>query len=119
MLSYWLNTIWSFISLEGGCRGLSESTLVKLLLVPHYRMLRLILIFSLSINAARVLGRRRGRNNWFMFFLVVNLLFLYCLSLLYFFSVHVKRTCNGFVLQMAHFYSNKSIVKKSLQNITK
>ena len=30
-----------------------------------------------------------------------------------------KRTCNGFVLQMAHFYSKKSIVKKSLQNITK
>ena len=30
-----------------------------------------------------------------------------------------QRTCNGFVLQMAHFYSKKSIVKKSLQNITK
>ena len=30
-----------------------------------------------------------------------------------------KRTCNGFVLQMAHFYSKKSIVKKFLQNITK
>ena len=30
-----------------------------------------------------------------------------------------ERTCNGFVLQMAHFYSKKSIVKKSLQNITK
>ena len=25
-----------------------------------------------------------------------------------------QRTCNGFVLQMAHFYSKKSIVKKSL-----
>ena len=31
----------------------------------------------------------------------------------------MQRTCNGFVLQMAHFYSIKSIVKKSLQNITK
>ena len=30
-----------------------------------------------------------------------------------------QRTCNGFVLQMAHFYSKISIVKKSLQNITK
>ena len=30
-----------------------------------------------------------------------------------------QRTCNGFVLQMAHFYSKKSIVKKPLQNITK
>ena len=30
-----------------------------------------------------------------------------------------KRTCNGFVLQMAHFYSKKTIVKKSLQHITK
>ena len=30
-----------------------------------------------------------------------------------------QRTCTGFVLQMAHFYSKKSIVKKSLQNITK
>ena len=30
-----------------------------------------------------------------------------------------QRTCNGFVLQMAHFYSKKSIAKKSLQNITK
>ena len=30
-----------------------------------------------------------------------------------------QRTCNGFVLQMAHFYSKKSIVKKSLLNITK
>ena len=26
-----------------------------------------------------------------------------------------QRTYNGFVLQMAHFYSKKSIVKKSLQ----
>ena len=31
----------------------------------------------------------------------------------------IQRTCNGFVLQMAHFYSKKSIVKKSLQNNTK
>ena len=30
-----------------------------------------------------------------------------------------QRTCNGFVLQMAHFYSKKSIVKKSIQNDTK
>ena len=30
-----------------------------------------------------------------------------------------ERTCNGFVLQMAHFYRKKSIVKKSLQSITK
>ena len=35
------------------------------------------------------------------------------------FKMKVERTCNGFVLQMAHFYSKKSIVKKSLQNITK
>ena len=33
--------------------------------------------------------------------------------------VSSKRTCNGFVLQMAHFYSKNSIVRKSLQNITK
>ena len=33
--------------------------------------------------------------------------------------VFPQRTCNGFVLQMAHSYSKKSIVKKSLQNITK
>ena len=31
----------------------------------------------------------------------------------------VQRTCNGFVLQVAHFYSKKSIVKKSIQNDTK
>ena len=29
-------------------------------------------------------------------------------------EVYRERTCNGFVLQMAHFYSKKSIVKKSL-----
>ena len=34
-------------------------------------------------------------------------------------AAKLERTCNGFVLQMAHFYSKKSIVKKSLQNITK
>ena len=33
--------------------------------------------------------------------------------------INLQRTCNGFVLQMAHFYSKKSIVKKSLQNISK
>ena len=35
------------------------------------------------------------------------------------FEYTFKRTCNGFVLQMAHVYSKKSIVKKSLKNITK
>ena len=32
LLSYWLDTIWSFLSLKGGCRGSSESTHVKM---PH------------------------------------------------------------------------------------
>ena len=32
LFSYSLNTIWSFLSLKGGCRGSSESTLVKM---PH------------------------------------------------------------------------------------
>ena len=36
-----------------------------------------------------------------------------------FILIFMQRTCNGFVLQMAHFYSKKSIVKKSLLNITK
>ena len=32
VLSYWLNIIWSFYSLKGGCTASSESTLVKM---PH------------------------------------------------------------------------------------
>ena len=32
LLSYWLNTIWNFLSLKWGCTGSSVSTLVKM---PH------------------------------------------------------------------------------------
>ena len=32
ILSYWLNIIWEFLSLTGGCTDSSESTLVK---IPH------------------------------------------------------------------------------------
>ena len=32
LLSCWLNTIWSFFSLKGGCTGSSDSTLVNM---PH------------------------------------------------------------------------------------
>ena len=59
-----------FLSLEGGCRVSSESTLTCQTLnsAPLSHAAAHIKIFSLFINAARVLGRRRGRINWFMFF---------------------------------------------------